>query len=274
MQNETSLYEMPADQLLFSHERLGEGQELGEARVVSTLWGKARVRIVHKQTGPGWRWLLAALALLGIAAAIWAVQARRDADETGKAGELRAAAERQPLSQPNVPVQAEGAHDIPAMAVPAPNTPAANGPATPAPSPQVQNAPEPRVPLPTEETAAKAQPAIPRPAKPEASAQQTPATQRSNADKANKPPLAVNPPVASGERPKQAERTGQGGGSPAAAPAATRAAPEAPTAPNPALQPSPLENARPAENGVKVAPTPASTDAKPAPKVDQGGAQP
>lgn len=71
--SEAIQYEVPAHLLQVTYEgkRLGEGSNLGEAVVVSTLFGKARVRIVHEGDKPAWLWPVAILVLLGIAAAVW-----------------------------------------------------------------------------------------------------------------------------------------------------------------------------------------------------------
>jgi hypothetical protein len=82
MQNENSLYEMPADRMVFTHEGLGEGRELGEVEVVSTIWGKARVRVVNKQGMSGWAWLFAASAVLGVAAMAWLLLAGKETDSS------------------------------------------------------------------------------------------------------------------------------------------------------------------------------------------------
>jgi cytoskeletal protein RodZ len=74
VQNESGQYEIPAHRLLvtFDGKRVGEGKNLGEARVVSTLFGKARVRIIHEQD-KSWGWFLplAVAAIGGILAAVW-----------------------------------------------------------------------------------------------------------------------------------------------------------------------------------------------------------
>lgn len=52
VQNETETYGIPADRMTYTHHGLGAERELGEARIVSTRWGKTRVRIVHKDGKP------------------------------------------------------------------------------------------------------------------------------------------------------------------------------------------------------------------------------
>ncbi len=76
MQNETSLYDIPAERMVYTHEQLGAGRELGEAEIVNTIWGKARVRIIQKQGKSGWTWLLTALVALAAIAAAWYLVAR------------------------------------------------------------------------------------------------------------------------------------------------------------------------------------------------------
>jgi hypothetical protein len=73
VQKEASQYEIPAHrlQMTFEGKRVGEGKSLGEAVVVKTLFGKAKVRIVHEQDNFVWLWPAAILALLGALAAIW-----------------------------------------------------------------------------------------------------------------------------------------------------------------------------------------------------------
>jgi hypothetical protein len=73
VQNEASQYEIPAHrlQVAFEGKRVGEGKSLGEAVVVNTLFGKARVRIIHENDNSGWLWPAAILVLLGTLAAIW-----------------------------------------------------------------------------------------------------------------------------------------------------------------------------------------------------------
>lgn len=72
MQNETSLYDISSSELLnpFEGKRVGEGRELGEAKIVNTFWGNARVRIVRQEEISGGFWLMAAIVALGIIAVI------------------------------------------------------------------------------------------------------------------------------------------------------------------------------------------------------------
>lgn len=74
MQKEPGLYEIPAERLAITYEggRLGEGSDLGQAVVVSTLFGKTRVRIVREGDQPRWLWPMFAVLVAGaIAAAAW-----------------------------------------------------------------------------------------------------------------------------------------------------------------------------------------------------------
>jgi hypothetical protein len=72
VQNETSMYEMPPERLVFNHHGLGEGRELGQATVVSTLRGKARIQILigGRAPRPAWVWPLAAAAVVAAGLAI------------------------------------------------------------------------------------------------------------------------------------------------------------------------------------------------------------
>lgn len=68
MQNDTHMYEVPADRLIYNHKGLGERRELGEATVTCNMWGKPSIHIQGEQgTGParGW-WLI----ILAVAAAV------------------------------------------------------------------------------------------------------------------------------------------------------------------------------------------------------------
>lgn len=135
MQNETSLYDIPADQLLLAHERLGEGTEIGEARVVSTLFGKARIRIVHKKDRSGWLWLLAASVVLGIIAAIWLNQAAPPPPETDSVAGSPA------QINPQIPPEQQNA--VPLIPPPAADTSIAAQPAIQPPLPAEPIKPDP-----------------------------------------------------------------------------------------------------------------------------------
>lgn len=277
MQKPTPLYEVPADQLLFNHHGLEEGRELGEARVVSTLWGGARVRIVHRQNRPGGAWLLAVLAVLGAAVAVWLTLARQQADQTGDA------AGSQPSSHAAIPAQTGPVQDAPAMAVPvasvptaaapaaagadaarAPNTGAANAPA---PDPAAARAPAPRTSSASgSENAGDITPSVRRRLQPDAAAPR-PSQQESRADKLNTPRAMPDPPTAGSARQSLPEHAGQQGESPA------------PTQTPPAGKGAQTE-AKTAEPGVQshpdagTAPLPADADAAPAAKPAPKAAQP
>ncbi|HEY5993846.1 MAG TPA: hypothetical protein VIU46_04510 [Gallionellaceae bacterium] len=96
MQNDTSLYEIPADRMVYTHETLGAGRELGEAEIVNTLWGKAKVRVVNKPGKPGlglvWLWVV--LGIMAAIAAAWYLLAKPQTENTGP---------QQPVS-PSTPV--------------------------------------------------------------------------------------------------------------------------------------------------------------------------
>jgi hypothetical protein len=66
MQNDTSLYEIPADRMVFTHERLASGRELGKAEIVSTFWGKAKIRIVDEQGNSRTSWTLPVAGVLAL----------------------------------------------------------------------------------------------------------------------------------------------------------------------------------------------------------------
>ncbi len=74
MQKEPGQYEMPAERLVLTHEggRLGDDRDLGQAVVVRTLFGKAKIRIVRESDQPRWLWpLFTVLVAGGITAAAW-----------------------------------------------------------------------------------------------------------------------------------------------------------------------------------------------------------
>jgi hypothetical protein len=86
VQNEIGLYEVPPHRLLISYEgkRVGVGRELGEARIVSTIFGRAKVHIIRKQDHSGWLWFLAIFAVLVMMAmvAFWAKMTALHTSET------------------------------------------------------------------------------------------------------------------------------------------------------------------------------------------------
>lgn len=121
MQNDTSLYEMPADRMVFTHERLGAGRELGEVEIVHTIWGNARVRVVNKQGKSGLAWLLAALGVLAAIAILWHLF---DKPETNSSEPQVLAAP--PISAPQAPAEPPQAQVIPdSPLAPEPQVPAA-----------------------------------------------------------------------------------------------------------------------------------------------------
>jgi len=103
MQNEISLYEMPADRMVFTHEGLAEGRDLGDAEIVNTVWGTAKVRVVNKQDKSGWAWLLATAVVLGAATMAWLLLS---GTETGSP-------EPRQLASPTAAVPAAPTHDAP-----------------------------------------------------------------------------------------------------------------------------------------------------------------
>lgn len=125
MQNDTRLYEMPADRLVFTHEILGAGRELGEAEIVHTIWGNARVRIIDKQGSSGWIWLLAALGVLAAVALVWRLVASPDTQSSEPQDSAPQVLTAPPASAPKLPAEntppASVTTDHPA--VPAPQIP-------------------------------------------------------------------------------------------------------------------------------------------------------
>lgn len=185
MQNENSLYEVPADLLTFTHTGLGEAEEIGEAQVVSTIFGKARVRIVRKENQSGWLWLLAALGLLLALAVIWWMQGAPLSPETGSVASEPLQQKPQIQPQPQIPEPNIKAPQIPGL-----NSPGQNMPVQ-------QNNPVTNTPAPAADTAITAQPAIEQPAKTEP-VKQAPAKKLSSARRPKKPPLETGDDQAEG----------------------------------------------------------------------------
>jgi len=104
VQNENSLYEIPPHRLHVDYEgkRLGEGRELGEARVVSTIFGRAKVHVIRKQNNSGWLWLLVILTALGSMAA-FSFWMREAAPDTPEADSI-AVTPLKPPTAPEIPV--------------------------------------------------------------------------------------------------------------------------------------------------------------------------
>ncbi len=131
MQND-SQYEMPADKLVFTHERLRASRELGEVEIVNTIWGAAKVRVVHKQENSGLTWLLSISAVLVAISIIWHLYANSQTESS----------ESQPLA--TQPTSAQKVSEEPATAQNLPETPTASappisGPATAAMADQVMS---------------------------------------------------------------------------------------------------------------------------------------
>lgn len=196
MQNETGLYEVPPQQLLYTHKGLGEERELGEATVVSTIFGKARVRIVGQKNPSGWLWLLAALAWLGVMAAIWLMQAP-PAPGTGSPAA--------PPAQPNPHISTE---TTPA-ALPVNESPlsAPQSNVTQSTAPQISAPPAP-APTPAPAPAAATLAAQPPIAQPGEAAPAKPAPAKKH-PVAHKPAIADKPmaPAAGDKQPAPAKKT-------------------------------------------------------------------
>ncbi|MEO8331153.1 MAG: hypothetical protein ABI479_01870 [Gallionella sp.] len=74
--SEISQFDIPSRQLLPDNEekRADRYTHIGKAQVISTFFGVAKVRVIREQHKPSYILPLAALALTGIAAAIWQEQ--------------------------------------------------------------------------------------------------------------------------------------------------------------------------------------------------------
>lgn len=265
MQNENGAYEVPAERLLYTHERLKEARDLGEAQVVSTFWGKAKVRVVHEQDNGGWLWALAALCALGAGVAAWWFL-----DYTGAPEPASLAAPQEQASPQTPPAAATPAPItlVPATAVEVGSAPVAPMPAAPAQAAPAQNAPVPNTPAPkapaqnapAPKTSASAQPAIQQPVKSEPAKQTL--EKKVPADKPKKPPVAAD--SAQTAHPRKAEQTGN---SPVAVPV-----PVKPAAPQPVLEITRATNAsdKPLPDDVTKAAPPATNS----PQAGQTGSQP
>lgn len=148
MQNETGLYEVPADRLLYTHEGLGAARDLGEAQIVRTFWGGAKVHVVHDKEGSsGWFWALAILAVLGAIAALWFLLAKAHSPEGGGAqmqpSETPAQTMEQPApATPPTPVTGAGNSGAPTAVQNMPGLPAPAQPAPEAKNPSPQPTPQ------------------------------------------------------------------------------------------------------------------------------------
>lgn len=243
MQNETSVYEMPeipADLLLYTHQGLEEPKELGDASVVKTMFGKARVRIVYKENNQsGWLWLLAAFAVLAIMAVVWLM--------------LGAPLSPEIASVAAPPVQLKP-QTPPVPQIPAPQIPGLNAP--------VQNVPVTHTPAPAAATAITAQSAIEQPVETEP-ARQAPAKKLSSGHRPKKPPVAASSDQT--VQPQRMEQTDE-------APARTPVSITPPQVTEPAIQitKTPDTANKPVhESGARTAP-PAVNDQQPG----QTGTQP
>ncbi len=126
MQNETSLYKMPPEKMVFTHEQLGAGRELGEAEIVNTIWGKAKVRIIRKESRSGWVWLLVVLCVLAAITVGWYVAAKQNAGVSAPA-QVAAPPDSTPTHEP-AETALPSSSDKPSVTtlVPAPADAAAN----------------------------------------------------------------------------------------------------------------------------------------------------
>ena len=260
VQNQTSLYERPANQLLFTHEGLGEEQELGEATVVTTMWGTAKVRIVRKQARSRWPWLFAALAVLGTIAAIWLTLAARPAHGPEGVAEPPTVPQAQPSPPANMPVRgapatAESAPaaampDISGQNVPAPQVAVAAPAQTTPPTPRL----EPLGPQPID------QQAMQHAAKPEASFKQ-PAPKVTPAARLPEDKASALPPAPKKNQPKLPGQAEHAGASAASAPTPARSSVGQGSQSAATANPAPL--ARHNEDGARTVPPQATASVKP-----------
>ncbi len=122
MQNETGMYEMPADRLVFNHRGLGESRDLGEATVVCNMWGRATVRVLQdgKQPRPAWLWPAVVAAVVAAALAIaWLAHAWPFVASGSTGDEARVIQDRPASAETGAPATAQPVTTAPAMAVPA-----------------------------------------------------------------------------------------------------------------------------------------------------------
>jgi len=156
---------------------------MGEAIVVNTMFGKARVHIVHKQNQnqSGWLWLLAAFAVLVVMGVIWLRLAMPPSPETRSVS--AAPVQLKPQTPPESQTQG-------------PQIPGLNAP--------VQSMPVQNIPVPTPKTTITAQPAIQQPVITEP-VKQAPAKKLSHAGRPKKPPVATSDDQP--KRPKGTEQT-------------------------------------------------------------------
>lgn len=126
MQNETSLYEISPHLLLINYQgkRVGGGRELGEARVVSTMFGKAKVHIIRKQGHSGWLWLLVILVVLGVMAALvfWTMAVAPDTPEISSIAVIPVPIKPQTPPEVSVPAPQNLSSQLPVTPITSPTT--------------------------------------------------------------------------------------------------------------------------------------------------------
>lgn len=73
MGHEISQYDIPDRQLLATkaQSRAGMGEDIGEAKIIHTIFGRAKVRVIREQDKKRRAWLLATLVVMALAAAAW-----------------------------------------------------------------------------------------------------------------------------------------------------------------------------------------------------------
>ncbi|MFZ2541979.1 MAG: hypothetical protein WAW75_09455 [Gallionella sp.] len=73
MGHEISQFDIPDRQLLAANaqSRIGMGKDIGKAKITHTIFGRAKVRVIREQDRKRRAWLLTALVLVAIAAAVW-----------------------------------------------------------------------------------------------------------------------------------------------------------------------------------------------------------
>ncbi len=126
MQNDNNQYDIPRHQLLTAGEaqRTEHCTEIGEAVIVTTLFGKAKVRILRKRRESGLSLVLAAVAVAAVAGVFAWKELPRPSRATDSAQMVSGAAvAAQTLEMPSVPADPVGINADPGMSA-AQNEPA------------------------------------------------------------------------------------------------------------------------------------------------------
>lgn len=222
MQNDTSLYEIPADRMAYTHEKPMANRELGKAEVVSTFRGKAKVRTIHKDK-PNLTWLWGSLGIIVATAIAWGMLSKSEPESS--APQLTATPQNTASAAPsaNAVSQSPLPEAVP-MHVPAPSASIivnASGPA-PVAAPKVEAA-KPRAPTEIHQTPAKPQaptaklnagasPSYPGSASPQVQPQPLASTAKNvTAPPADQPPSRAK---LANTQPRQTENAGAPGLSP------------------------------------------------------------